>query len=255
MPDEEGTDVVRASADLAATGDMKLIVAAWHWFSHDQALTATSLSRRCAELEISAANLTEEERAGSSGENYRREHRACAIASIVASVGFLEASINELYASAGHENLAVGGGLGGLPPEQRDALTDVGDLISRNGLLDRFQLTLRLLHFPPFPRGEQPFQDAQTLVFLRNSLVHYKPKFRLVGSEDREERKTWQRLATKRRDENPFTGPGNPFFPDRCLSHGYTSWAWEMALTFCDDFFARIGVEPPYGPTRAEYGV
>jgi hypothetical protein len=255
MSEEERPNVHHASADLAAASDMQITVTAWHWFSHDQALTAANLSRRCGELEVSAAGLSDEERAaGTTWESYRREHRACAIASIVASASLLETSINELYASASHENLTVGGGLGGLTRTQRDTLIDVADPISGNKLLDKFQLTLRLLNLSSFVRGQAPYQDAQTLVFLRNSLVHYKPKFREVGSEeDREEQRTWQRLAGKRRSENPFTGQGNPFFPDRCLSHGYTTWAWETALTFCDDFFMRVGVEPPYGPTRAEY--
>lgn len=256
MSHEGSQDVLRGTADVAASTEMTLRIAIWHWFSHDQALTATHLSRRCGELEGLATNLNDEERAAGArwAERYRPEHRACAVASIVASVGFVEASLNELYASANSDDLEVGGGRGGLSREQRDALIDVADLISRNRLLDKYQLTLRLLNFTPFVRGQAPFQDAQVLVFLRNKLVHYEPKFRAAGDEvDPVEQRTWQRLATKRRSENPFTNPGNPFFPDRCLSHGYTTWAWETALTFCDEFFARIGVEPPYGPTRAEY--
>ena len=256
MSHEEGQDVPGGTADLAASAEMQLRVAIWHWFSHDQALTATQLSRRSGELEGLATSLSDEERATGArwAERYRPEHRACAIASIVASVGFVEASLNELYASANRNELEVGGGRGGLSQEQRDALIDVADLISRNSLLDKYQLTLRLLNFTPFVRGQAPFQDAQTLVFLRNRLVHYEPKFRAAGGGvDPDELRTWQRLAMKRRPENPFTNPGNPFFPDRCLSHGYTTWAWETALTFCDEFFARIGIEPPYGPTRAEY--
>jgi hypothetical protein len=67
------------------------------------------------------------------------------------------------------------------------------------------------------------------------------------------EKKLWQRLEQMQRSENPFTNQGNPFFPDRCLSHGYTVWAWETALAFCDEFFQRLGVKPPYDGTRAEY--
>jgi hypothetical protein len=57
-------------------------------------------------------------------------------------------------------------------------------------------------------------------------------------------------LADRRFSVNPFTGDRDPFFPDRCLSHGCTVWAWNAALMFCDEFFNRVGVKPVYDSQR-----
>jgi hypothetical protein len=136
MPDEQNPDQ-GVSAHANASANISAELSIWHWFSHDQALAATNLSRRCGELEAYSTRLSDEERAAGVtwAERYRPEHRAYAIASIVASESFLEASINELYASASHENLNVGGGQGGLSRDKRDALMDVADLISGNRIL------------------------------------------------------------------------------------------------------------------------
>jgi hypothetical protein len=83
---------------------------------------------------------------------------------------------------------------------------------------------------------------------LRNSLVHFKPRWQSGDSTD----KLSERLLQKHFVPNPFTSDGNPFFPDRCLGHGCTKWAWTAALKFADEFFRRLDVEPAYEPFRAE---
>jgi hypothetical protein len=216
----------------------------WHWYSQDQALAAVMLSRKCGELEAVGTNLTDEDRA---------DHRSYAVASILASVAFLEALLNELFASATHDNLEVGGGRGGLSADERQALADVKEMLDRNEFLDKFQLVLRILGKQAFDRGAQPYQDAKLLVQLRNALVHYKPRWR-VGGDDAdqsiEESSLTRGLAQRKFSLNPFTSQGNPFFPDRCLGHGCTSWAWRTALPFADDFFSRLGVTPVHDGVR-----
>lgn len=59
-----------------------------------------------------------------------------------------------------------------------------------------------------------------------------------------------QSLGRQAVPHKPFTGKGNPFFPDRCLSHGCAVWAWNAALSFCDEFFDRVEVQPVYGSFR-----
>ncbi|MEV0638087.1 hypothetical protein AB0I77_24720 [Streptomyces sp. NPDC050619] len=36
-------------------------------------------------------------------------------------------------------------------------------------------------------------------------------------------------------------GRENPYFPEKCLGHGCTSWAWNSALKFADCFFSCAG--------------
>jgi hypothetical protein len=160
----------------------------------------------------------------------------------------MEASINELFASASYPDLEVGGN---LMASERDRLTGAAEMISNNRLLDRFQLALYLLDRKAFDPGtDQSFQDARTLISLRNALVHYKPRFREVTSEFNDSTKWIIALYQKHFSLNPFTSSGNSFFPDKCLSYGCTVWAWNVALSFADDFFARVGVQPVHDPMR-----
>jgi hypothetical protein len=235
------------SAEVATSVEAESI-AVWHWFSTDQAIAATVLSRKCGELE---SNLLPGQAGQAAVVNWseddRREHRSYATSSILASVAFIEASINELYAPASHQNLEVGGK---LSADEGKRLTGVAELIDHNNFLDRFQITLHLLGREGFDQGAQPHQDAKILLSLRNGLVHYKPQFRAGGGDSSESEKWVKALVSKRFSLNPFTGSGNPFFLDRCLSHGCTVWAWKAALAFADEFFNRVGVKPVYDSQR-----
>ncbi len=221
----------------------------WHWYSNDQAIAAAFFSRSAGELEQSPPPPSPDEasRGLTHTEEAQRRHRA---ASIFASVAFLEACINELFASAEHDNLEMGGR---LPPEERNSLVEMRAYLARLSTLDRFQAGLTLLGKPPFDRGGSPYQDVALLVRLRNALTHYEPRWRPAGPEvadSVEESDLTKALAQKKFSRNPFTGAGNPFFPDHCLGHGCTSWAWQSALAFADEFFGRVGVKPPYDQLR-----
>jgi hypothetical protein len=124
---------------------------------------------------------------------------------VLASVAFLEASINELLASAKHDNLEAGGKLSAA---QRDRLAGAAELIEGNNFLDRFQLVLYMLNKTPFNRGAHPYQDTSLLVRLRNELVHYKPQFRQhTAADEHIKGERWHRgLADKHFVLNPFTG-------------------------------------------------
>lgn len=253
MADENDAQVHQARAEENARLQESFAVSIWHWFSLDQAIAATLFSRKCGELETHppAPTQVEQERGLKWSEAAQREHRSCAVASILASVAFLDASVNELFASAKHYNLREVGA--SLQPSDRAALTAAAEMLSANRLLDRFQLALLLLGRPPFDIGTEPYQDAALLVRLRNGLVHYTPQFRPGASSEptvSAEARWLRGLESKRFSANPFTGEANPFFPDRCLGHGCTTWAWNAALIFCDSFFNEIGVTPIYDNSR-----
>jgi len=229
-----------------------LELSVWHWFSHDQAIAAADFSRKCGALEtkVRRGGDYDASRGLPWSEEAQREHRSYAVASILSSVAFLEASLNELFASARHTNLEVGGQ---LPDSERQALVGTADMLANNRLLERFQFVLILLHRGPFDPGAQPYQDAQLLVHLRNELVHYKPRWRAGGDDAAsavDESRLAKGLASKRFSLNPLMGKRNPFFPDKCLGHGCTKWAWTAALTFADVFFARLGVKPVHDGIR-----
>ncbi|MGW0902962.1 hypothetical protein [Streptomyces sp. NPDC002853] len=47
-----------------------------------------------------------------------------------------------------------------------------------------------------------------------------------------------------------YAGASNAYFPDLCLGHGCTSWAWATALALADDFFQRTGTAAIYEDVR-----
>jgi hypothetical protein len=235
-------------------------IALWHWYSSDQAVAAATFVRKCGALEADKPEPSEAEaqRGLVVAEWAVAEHRSFVVAAILASVAFLEAAVNELFASASHDNLEVAGGRGGLAATERKILTDLNETLANNRTLDRYQLVLHLLGRQPFDRGTAFFQDLDLLIRFRNSLVHYKPEWRPAGIEGgptSADSKLARGLATKHFSHNPFTGPGNPFFPDKCLGHGCAVWAWTAALAFADEFFRRLGVTPIYHGIRAQLSV
>jgi hypothetical protein len=235
-----GSDVtVTAQAAVVSVQASNPSLRLWHWYSYDQAIAASFFARRSRELEESKEQPV--------SDGTIREHRSSVLASVLSSGTFLEACVNELFASARHDDLKVGGE---LPADDRRKLTSTAELLEGNRLLDRFQLALYVLGKTPLDQGAQPYQGAELLVSLRNTLVHYKPRW-----SDETETKLAKRLESKRFSLNPFTGDGNPFFPDKCLSYGCAKWGWESALSFADRFFALVGVVAPYDGIRSDLQV
>lgn len=234
---EPSTDVVApagaASVSLGGAATARL----WHWYSNDQAVAATLFARCAKDLEEPAGVPPTEATL--------REHRSVVLASILSSSTFLEACLNELFASAEHPDLQVGGA---LPEEERGVLVGSGELFENTRLLDRFQLALYLLRKERFEKGGNPYQDSELLVTLRNALVHRKAEWSPGTASDR----FTARFREKNISSNPYTSEGNPFFPDQLLSYGCARWAWGAALAFTDEFFLRVGVAPPYEGLRAD---
>lgn len=158
---------------------MSASVAAWSSYSLDHARAAAHFVRQCSKLEAETAIPLDR----AITQQVLAEHRSAVTAAIFASAAFLEASINELFSSAGHDNFEVGGGRGGLPQRRRQLLALLSEPLERASTLDRYQLALGLLDHEQLEIGAQPFQDTVLLVKLRNKLVHYRPEWR-AGAVD-----------------------------------------------------------------------
>ncbi|WP_141658569.1 hypothetical protein [Streptomyces mutabilis] len=228
-------------------------VKSWHWYSRDHALAAALLCRRCAELEHNPDPPGEQDRAqGLTWSTAQAaEHRTYAMGAVLTAFAFLEASVNELLASAAEDQLEMGGGRGGLMGDERAALVGLQQAWGDRGpsLLERAQLVLHLLRRDPFNKGEEPFQSADVLRRLRNALVHYRPEWRAVGGGRGDDRIA-KDLTNLSIAPHPFATEGHSFFPDRCLGHGLASWAWKTSLAFTDDFLTRVGVQPIHHDLR-----
>ena len=113
------------------------------------------------------------ERAATADRSRFIEHASYVSASIVTSVAFLESFINEVLVE-----LAEFPG-GRLWPERHKLFSRLWALgIPRTAsysILEKYQITLIVSGAEAFDVGKKPYQDAQTVVALRNELIHYTP--------------------------------------------------------------------------------
>ncbi|MGW3910565.1 hypothetical protein ACWEBX_03420 [Streptomyces sp. NPDC005070] len=230
-------------------------ISAWHYFSLDHARAASSLSRKCGELEALAPSSAEEDTVPI---GTRSDHRSYATTSVLASGAFIEACINEFILTASRDELSHVEGAEartGLELNERQRITAAGeDLSKESNTLERYRKVLQLLGREQFNRGARPFSEAALLMRLRNALVHYKPQWRPEHSDERQstdQDKLVVQLMERKFTPNPFYADSlNPYFPERCLGHGCTSWAWNSALKFADCFFSRAGTTWMYENAR-----
>lgn len=204
-------------------------------------------SRKCGELEAKPPppSPSEATRGLVVSATGAKEHRSYAMASIMETAAFLDTTINELYESAGHEDLQVGGA---LPPAKRAQLIALDEKSRRNlGLLSKYDRALHELGEKPFDHSARPYLDVQTMVYFRNSLVHSVPRWRDAGDDARNsasESDVAIRMSGRGFTDHPFLGAGTPVFPNLFISHAGTTWCWRAAADFVIEFFARVGVAP-----------
>ena len=202
----------------------------------------------------------------------REMHWSYVVTSVMTSVAFIEAAINEVYSDAAedmkYQNMA---------PDVTGKLAAIWQIESfRRGasLLEKYQVALRLADKTEFNKGEAPCQDVVLVVRLRNALVHFVPQTVTVGASpgltlDRGTHELEKclkgkfplnPLALKIKQGGGIKGVAHfetdfvaPFFPDECLGYGCAKWAFGSCLAFTDKFFAEMNVTPYYATMRSKY--
>jgi len=175
---------------------------------------------------------------------------AYAIGAVFNATAFLEALINELLADSveNHE-----GHVKGLDAETLALLAEMWKLgIPRRAgypTLMKFQVALSLARKPSFDLGLSPFQAANTLVQLRNDLIHYEPAW--VVETDTSAPETVSTPQLVRNLEGKFAPSPMPLSSFlKVLGHGCAQWSVRSSLAFADDFFTRMGLPAPYEHVR-----
>ena len=174
------------------------------------------------------------------------EHRAYAMGSIMSSVAFLEAAINELFIDAADGHLSC---VGELVPDKVKVLKDGwAGIENQLGTINKYQRAHRLLEVTGSPALENLFRLTRLLVDLRHELTHHKPVTRVAG--DRYELSS--RIRSLENDlpklfvRNAFVTTETPFVPDGCLGAGGATWAVKTAERFATEFFGSIGLQPNF---------
>jgi hypothetical protein len=168
-------------------------------------------------------------------ENVR--HRSYVTGAILSAAGFLEASINELYLElhARSEQRTR------LPKRVLAVLGRFWSDIERAPVLHRYQTVLMVADAERFDERRAPFQDADSLMKLRDALVHFRPE----RPESRRRQRTLEQRLQNRFEPNPLALADSLWFPERCLSAGCAEWAVQAADEFSNAFCTRMSL-----PTR-----
>lgn len=206
-------NAVASSATVSSGGRTRMHFAVKHLFA------AARFARRSKELEAEHA----EELLGS----FFDEIISYVSATILSSIASVEANINEMFVDADE-----------YFKEQKPALmSEIWKSIEKKPTLEKYQMAFVLKTGERIPKGEKAFQDVDSLIKLRNALVHFNPEW---PDEQDIHRKIEQRLCRKF-DLSPFMISA-PFFPDKCMSSGCAKWAVTVSLDFMSEFSKKAGV-------------
>lgn len=198
--------------------------------------SAALYARLCAQVENKHNPYIPNSLPSEEFEDLLTEHRAHAISSIFFAAAFLESTLNSFFENS---NL----------PERNSIYQNYNIVLSSNG-----KMTFRKKNFPRC-------RDIELLIFLRNALIHYKPEWITIIRHDKIVEKADVKKINKDRLEelrnlnilpSPFFAATiNPFFPDKCLSHGYAKWAVESSLEFVEEFIKRMGLQYSFDDIRS----
>lgn len=191
-------------------------------------------------------NTHDNESIPQTGEMSKAAYRSYCTSAITSVVAFLDSTINELYVAMSN----VGG-------EQRYSVddsrfwelieSDIGKSARNASVLGKYNNMLLLAGKDEISLGEDPGQAASYVCWLRNKYMHYEPKdVEIVGKTETGGEYGFEESLRNRFDLNPYTGDGNPFFPDQCQSRGCAVWSVKKSLAFTEKFFERMGIDRPY---------
>ncbi len=166
-------------------------------------------------------------------------HNSYVISSIISSVAFLEAAINELFQDVydDHESYTSL-----IDNDVKKTMKKVWQMLERRPVLEKYQLALELSNVKAFSKGRNPYSSTNLAILLRNELVHYKPKTFGAGKVH-----SFANKLKGKFELNPLmSNPSNQFFPDQCLSKGCAEWVLISCLSLTEEFFSRMQVTPTY---------
>lgn len=184
-------------------------------------------------------------------------HQAYVIASIFATVAFLEANINEIYGdSCDIMTHKMANDAKNIPESLIEKLGRMWQQgVTSYSILRKYQIAFVIADKPEFTEGSNPYQDVCSLIDLRNGLMHPKPKSVSVPCTGDHSQKSNQEFLKKLRSKfavSSLAAEGDIFYPSKCLSYGCSKWGIESSLAFADEFCNRSGISCEYQKIRLE---
>jgi hypothetical protein len=205
-----------------------------HYLSSQHLWTALHSAKQCVELERHLTGKVSTD----------VEHGSYAMTSVMSSVAFLEAFVNEVYsdcADSSHDSPRVKG----LDPSARALMSEFWSATNEGftPILTKYNIALMFARQKPFDKGSDPYQGVEILVNLRNALMHFKPAWHDNDTPDKLEKKL------KARIQQSGLLPGNngsPWVPIKALGASCAEWAPRTARALTDDWVTRLGVARTY---------
>ena len=177
--------------------------------------------------------------------NVHYQHRSHAILCIMSAVAFLEAFVNAIWQDAseaepGEHSHYTKGIPDAAMATMRELWTGREQAERAMSLLGKFQLALVCAGHPRMDTGAEPYQSVDTLVLLRNALVHFKPEWWLDDADDtRLVSRLRHKITPARENQQPV---GEPWFPNKALGAGAANWACDGVIEFSRSWHQRLGL-------------
>ena len=183
-----------------------------------------------------ASMENESQKANLKDETAKSQHRAYVVGAVVLATMAMESCINEIYLDACGKN---GQKLKGLDEQAMALLAEWWPHLDEKRVktLLKYQHGLLVVGRPALPKGENPYQDADNLIHLRNILTHYKPEWDDAKMHAEIRARLEGKFAV-----NPLAPEAYLWFPEQCLGSGCAKWAVRAAEEFVRAFFERIGI-------------
>jgi hypothetical protein len=176
------------------------------------------------------------------------QHRSFVIGSVFSAVAFLEALINEFFEDASCDEFYIRESLDSNVVSRISGLWSLGiPRTARYSILQKYEIAVKLSGAIALEHGDAIYQEVKILTRLRNALMHFEPETVEVRASDGfHAPHSFDKFLKGKFGKNPLLQWEIPRYPDLYLSHDCASWAVKSAVSFVDDFFARIGHAPPY---------
>lgn len=173
-------------------------------------LSAAILCRRVRELE--------EANAGKQFGEFWHDIFANASGAVFAAVAAMESYANELFID--HKTV--------FPELREEVMAKLWELFEQKATLEKFEFAVLLKQGLPLNRSASPYQDVDSIIRLRNGLIHFKPEW---FSAQEEHAKLSARLK-HRATPSPFFAATEPLFPRGWTSHSTIVWVIRSVLEF-----------------------
>jgi len=175
------------------------------------------------------------------------EHHGYVLSSIIASVAFLEAMVNELFQDAADARSGPDAYIAPLSEDCRRLMAALWKSTRegfRLGTVEKYEMLLAFAGAPSLDRSGRVYDYAKSTIALRDKIVHFRPEDRSAEDEAHEMEK---KLRPKNFPDNALmAGSGNAWWPDHALGHGAAVWAHRSVKALTDHVSDTIGIAPNY---------